>query len=103
MKSGIPRVSLSLLATIGLASTLTGCGGSAEGGASAPTAGDFEEMTLSLHIAATPQHPQGIALQAFADEVSEATSGKVTIEPFFSNSLISGAEDLDGIGSGVAD
>ncbi|WP_161799590.1 C4-dicarboxylate TRAP transporter substrate-binding protein [Pseudarthrobacter siccitolerans] len=103
MKSRKPKVSLGLLGPMGLALTLTltACSGASEGGPDATA--DFEEVTLSLHVAAPPQHPQGIAFQAFVDEVAEVTNGKVTIEPFFSGSLLTGAEDLKGIGSGVAD
>ena len=96
------RSCLGLIATAGLALTLSGCVGSG-GERTTGSLDEMEEVTLSFHLAAPAAHPTGVAVQGFVDEIAEKTNGKVTIEPYFSNSLLPDTEDLSGVGTGVAD
>lgn len=109
MKSVTPRsrrqkVVAALVAVVGSSLLLTSCtspsGGSPE---ESSAIADMEPVTLSLHLANNADHPQAVALQKLADEVSEKTDGKVTIELYLSNSLLTAPDDLPGIAGGVAD
>ena len=75
-------LSRSLIATLGAAAiavSLAACGDSktttAAGGGASGT------VTLRLGYVTTPQHPYGIAVDAFKKEVETASGGKITIEP----------------------
>jgi TRAP-type C4-dicarboxylate transport system substrate-binding protein len=87
---------------IGFALTVGACA-NPTGGSAAASLAEMEDVTLSFQTQAPPEHPFGIAQQAFADEVAKETGGKVTIEPYFSGSLLAGDEDLSGLETGVAD
>jgi TRAP-type C4-dicarboxylate transport system substrate-binding protein len=102
MKPGTTRLALGLTGMIGFALTAGACADPTEDSAAASLA-EMEDVTLSFQTQAPPGHPFGIAQQAFADEVTEETGGKVTIEPYFSGSLLAGDEDLSGLETGVAD
>ena len=88
------RSALCLTAVTAL--TLTGCGfatgeESASGGDSG--SGDCADVTLRLATIRTDDDPTTIAAQSFADAISEATDGQVTVQ-VFPNSQLGDANDL---------
>lgn len=100
------KAKLAITAVIGFVLTVGACaspGGGGDAGGTDTSLDDMDKVTLSFQTQASPQHPFGIAQQAFADEVTKETGGKVTIEPYFSGSLLAGDEDLSGLEEGVAD
>lgn len=100
------KAKLGLTTVIGFVLAAGACanpGGSGGGGGTDESLADMKKVTLSFQTQASPQHPFGQAQQAFADEVTKETKGKVTIEPYFSGSLLAGDEDLSGLETGVAD
>lgn len=103
------KIVVALAGLIGTSMMLAGCSTSDSSSADPSIAendssiAEMDPVTLSMHVAVAPTHPQGVALQKLADDVAEKTEGKVTIEPYFSSSLLTSAEDLQGIGGGVAD
>lgn len=103
MKSHKARLPVGLTGLLGLALALGGCAKSGGGGGAAESVDDMEKVKLSFQTQAPPAHPFGIAQQAFVDEIAKETNGKVTIEPYFSGSLLAGDEDLSGLETGVAD
>ncbi len=52
---------------------------SSSAGGSSDTSGGSAETTLNIGYVTTPQHPYGIALQAFADQVKTDSGGKLAI------------------------
>jgi tripartite ATP-independent transporter DctP family solute receptor len=67
------------VAVLGLGLGLAACGsdnGSVAGGS---TSGSSGTQTLNIGYVTTPQHPYGLALQAFADEISKASGGSLKI------------------------
>ena len=82
---------------IPVALLLASCGGS--GGA-----GDGGE-TFNLKFASynVPTAAEAVTSKAWAEEVEEATDGRVTIEFFYQEALLSGAETLPGVADGRAD
>lgn len=73
---GLSRSFIALLGAVALAAGLAACGGddtSGGGGAS-------DTVKLRLGYVTTPQHPYGIAVDAFKKEVETASAGKMTIE-----------------------
>lgn len=78
---------------------LVGCSGGGSGGG-----GEAEEaVTLSVAHTNTPDHFNGLAMQQWMDEVTEATDGSVEFEPFWTGSLCPAAEIAACVTSGVAD
>lgn len=59
------------VAVLGLGLGLAACGGS--------TGATSAETTLSFGYVTTPQHPYGLALQAFADKITADSGGKLAI------------------------
>ncbi len=79
---GLSRALMATLGAVTITAGLAACGDSttttaADGGSTA--AGDT--VTLRLGYVTTPQHPYGIAVDAFKKEVEAASGGKVTIAP----------------------
>jgi TRAP-type C4-dicarboxylate transport system substrate-binding protein len=98
--------SRSLVGGAVLTVTLAACaggGGGGGGGSASDTMADMDPVTLSYHYLATPQSHQGQAAQAMADWVAEKSDGKITIEPYPSGSLLKAGEEIEGVGSGLAD
>lgn len=62
-----------------LALGLVACGGDDDSGAASDTAAGGSGTTLDLAYVTTAQHPYGIAVQAYADEVNK--TGELTIKP----------------------
>ncbi|WP_256837794.1 TRAP transporter substrate-binding protein [Ornithinimicrobium faecis] len=71
------RLALTGIATVA-ALTLAACGGSSEGSESGDGGGDGKTMKLALNQ--NEEHPSFIALEAFGEELSEATDGRWDIE-----------------------
>lgn len=68
------------VAVVGLGLGLAACGSdSSSAGGSSDTSGGSAETTLNIGYVTTPQHPYGIALQAFADQVKTDSGGKLAI------------------------
>ena len=85
-----------LLIAISLA--VAACGGSGEGQAS----GD-EVYKLQFASYNVPDAAEALATKDWAERVSEATDGRVEIEFFFQEALLSAAETLPGVADGRAD
>lgn len=64
-------------ASLGLAA----CGGGGDGTTGGAATGGSDTVTLRIGYVTTPQHPYGLAIQKFADEVNSASGGKITINP----------------------
>lgn len=90
-------IPIALLSAAALA--LTGCAG---GGSDA---GDDENKTYKLKLASyqPPGAAEAVATGKWADQIEEATDGRVKIEFFFQEGLLPGAETLQGVGDGRAD
>lgn len=72
--AGVAVLGLGLgLAACGSSSSSSAAGGSTSGGAAA-------ETTLTVGYVTTPQHPYGLALQSFADQVAKDSGGKLAIK-----------------------
>ncbi|WP_109472325.1 TRAP transporter substrate-binding protein [Ornithinimicrobium cavernae] len=81
------RLALTGIATVA-ALTLAACGGSG-GGSDSAAGGDGKTMKLALNQ--NEEHPSFIALEAFGEELSEATDGRWDIEVYPNATL--GAQD----------
>lgn len=90
----LPVTALLLPAVLLLAS----CGGDA-GGDSA----DGESFDLKFASYNVPTAAEAVTSAAWAEEIEEATDGRVKIEFFYQEALLSGAETLPGVGDGRAD
>jgi TRAP-type transport system periplasmic protein len=75
---GLARSLFALLGVGALSVGLAACGGddTTSGGS-----GAGDTVKLRLGYVTTPQHPYGIAVDAFKQEVETASAGKVTVEP----------------------
>lgn len=62
--------------------------------------GDLDLKFASYNV---PDAAESKATAAWADKVSEATDGQVTVEFFYQESLLSGVETLPGVADGRAD
>lgn len=90
------------VAVLGLGLGLAACGSSSSSGA-ASTAAPKAETTLNIGYVTTPQHPYGLALQAFADQVKSDSGGKLAIKLI---STYGGGNDLtllDDVSGGTVD
>lgn len=85
-----------LLVPVGL--LLASCGGSS-GGAST----DEESFDLKFASYNVPTAAESVTSKAWAEEIEEATDGRVQIEFFYQEALLSGAETLPGVADGRAD
>ncbi len=79
---GLSRSLTVLLGAAALTVGLAACGGDDEtpagtGGSTGQSGGDA--VNLRLGYVTTPQHPYGIAIDAFAKEVSEKSAGRITV------------------------
>jgi len=92
-KSFLP-VALIIPAALLLASCSGGSGGAAASGKT------FELKFASYNV---PTSAEAITSAQWADEVEEATDGRVTVKFFYQEALLSGAETLPGVGDGRAD
>lgn len=81
-----------------LALSLVACASETDTGADG---GETFKLKLASYNINTSM--EGKATQAWADEVREKTDGRVDIEFFFQEALISGAETLAGVADGRAD
>ena len=72
------RLALTAITTVA-ALTLAACGGSGDGSDSSD-GGDAGGKTMKLALNQTEEHPSFVALEAFGEEVSEATDGRWKIE-----------------------
>ncbi|NLG23414.1 MAG: TRAP transporter substrate-binding protein [Actinomycetales bacterium] len=82
------RLALTGIATVA-ALTLAACGGNGDGSDS--TAGGGDGKTLKLALNQNEEHPSFTALEAFGEELSEATDGRWDIEVYPNATL--GAQD----------
>ncbi len=69
-----------MAAVTALALGLAACGDDDDGGDSADTAGGDAEITLRLGYVTAPEHPYGIAINNFIEEVTTASGGAIAIE-----------------------
>jgi len=72
----VALVAGAVAASLGIAA----CGGD-DSSTSGDTGGGGEAVTLRIGYVTTPQHPYGLAIQKFADEVKEASDGSITVKP----------------------
>lgn len=75
---GIGRALAGIVSVAAVAVGFAACGSSSSD--STTSAGDGT-VSLRIGYVTTPQHPYGIAIQAFADEVKTASGGKIVINP----------------------
>lgn len=68
-------------------------------------AGSAEGDTFTLKFASynVPKAAESVTSKAWAKEVEEATNGRVKVEFYFQEALLSGAETLQGVADGRAD
>ncbi|SFR87581.1 TRAP transporter substrate-binding protein [Anaeromicropila populeti] len=100
-------ISVALIAVMSL--SLFACGSNKESSKENPSASeasvDMPEVTLKLGFSTNEEDPRAIAAKAFADEVSEKTGGKVTVELYPSGQLGGDADLINSISldSGTVD
>lgn len=82
---------------------IAGCSTQAPGDAEDPGGSSFEEIELVYAGQWPAGSPTAEVEQAFLDEVTARTDGKVTFQAYFGFSLLPIAELLPGVSSGVAD
>lgn len=86
------------------AMALASCGSTGGGApASASSIEEMEEVSLTYSDLTAATSPSGAALQTWMDELNEETGGKLTVEPYFSSSLLTSDDALQGTADGVAD
>ncbi|MGM7668062.1 TRAP transporter substrate-binding protein DctP [Microbacterium sp. A93] len=76
----------------------TDSGASADGGLA-----EMEPISLKMAESNPEGSAQGIAIQAFADRVSEASKGKIDVEIYWAGSLAPYANSLSAASTGLAD
>jgi TRAP-type C4-dicarboxylate transport system substrate-binding protein len=76
---------------------LAACGGDGGG------AGDTESYNLRFASYNVPTAAEAVASKQWAEDVEEATDGRVTVEFFYQEALLPGAETLPGVADGRAD
>jgi TRAP-type C4-dicarboxylate transport system substrate-binding protein len=67
------------VAVLGLGLGLAACGSDSDSASGDSTAAASGETTLNFGYVTTPQHPYGLALQAFADKIKADSGGALTI------------------------
>lgn len=84
---------------------LSGCAG-ADAGASQSAAGaglaEMEPVNF-VYAEVGPESATAGPFKAFAEEVKEASDGKITFEPYFGGSLVPATEGLSAVQNGTAD
>lgn len=105
---GIGRTLAALAGIAAISVGLVACGSDDEGEG---TGG--ETLSLRIGYVTTPQHPYGIAIQAFADEVKEASGGSIDIKPLANASngndvtllddVVGGTIEMAGVSTAVWD
>ena len=99
------------LAVVGLASIALLGAGCAPTAATAPSSqagasdyfADMDPIELTFNHTNPPGGHFEAATVAFIDYIEGKTEGKVTVQPFYSGSLLPAAEVFSGVGSGLAD
>ena len=66
-------------------------------------AADSKVIELTYGGPWMPPHPFGVAAQAWIEQIHQATNGRVHIEPYWGDTLLSKSSPLREIGKGVAD
>ena len=82
---------------------LVACGEGPGGGESGTSLDDMDPVTLSYNTVGPSTGSTGEVVGALVDYVKDESDGKITIEPYYSSSLLSGEEALKGVGAGIAD
>ena len=78
---GLSRSVIATLGAAAIAAGLTACGDSkTTTAASGSSTGASGTVTLRVGYVTTPQHPYGIAIDAFTKEVASASGGKMAVE-----------------------
>lgn len=77
---------------------LAACGGDDGGGAEGEESYDLTFASYNV-----PSAAEAVTSEEWAQEIEEATDGRVTIEFFYQEALLSGAETLPGVADGRAD
>lgn len=90
-------------ATLGVAAMLAIAGCSTADGGSTGDLESMEPVTIRYASNTNETDSVGIAIKAFADEVTENSGGKIQFEYFWASSLLTGEEALSGIQNGLAD
>jgi TRAP-type C4-dicarboxylate transport system substrate-binding protein len=86
-----------------LAMALAGCSGASGADDRASNIEEMDALTLTFADVTTEESPAGHAAKEFSRIIEEGSGGKITVENYFSSSLLTGEEILDGIKSGTAD
>lgn len=97
MKS-IALLSTTIVATLALASCSGAPAGGGDGGGDAGA-----KHTMKLALNQTEDHPSFIALEAFAEDLSEATDGRWNVEVYPNSTLGDQNEYLQSVSDGVID
>lgn len=102
------RILTAATASIALtvSTVLTGCGGGGGGSAGGGNAGsEAEEVTIRLGVGDPAASSVGVTAQHFADEVAEASDGRITVETFPDGTLFGGDQNaaVNLLGNGTLD
>ena len=62
-----------------------------------------QSTTLRIQTHYAPETPSGKLAQEYFDDVQTMSNGEITIEPFFSSSVVKSVETFDAAGSGILD
>ena len=95
-------IGLCAVLTLAISACSGGASDSAPAGPDAASLETMDDIALTYTTFQPAESTGGRAITAFAEEVSERSGGKITIEPYFSGSLMPAEETLDGVGSGFA-
>jgi tripartite ATP-independent transporter DctP family solute receptor len=95
------RTTLSVAAASGAMALLAGCGASGGGGADGGDAGGGTTLRLALNQ--SEDHPSFVALDHFADRLTESTDGRWNIEVFPNENLGAQQEALQLTSDGTVD
>src|SRR3712207_5862267 len=90
-------------ASVAMASSAACSSAANDDGSQTGSLADMEPVALRYAAPGPEEVNLGQAFLAFAAEVEEASDGKVTFEPYWSNTLLDPLEVPEGLTGGVAD
>jgi tripartite ATP-independent transporter DctP family solute receptor len=83
--------------------TLAACSSGGSNTGDAPAEEEFKPITMKLALNQTEEHPSFIALEAFGEELTKATEGRLNVEVHPNSTLGDQAEYVQSVSSGVID
>jgi tripartite ATP-independent transporter DctP family solute receptor len=103
MKFSHTRKVTAVTMAVGLTALSTACSVGAGGSSGSSAAGEEGSQTLLLGHGADPGNPRTIAADAFAEQVSEETDGRITVQVQGSEQLGDDSEMLQSVKGGTLD